>query len=100
MQTGLQTIEGNVYYLGKDGAVQTGWKNINGNKYYFEVKGGIYKTKDMEYLIEQFSNTIEYYEEQMKQEKEERIIKEIVEQIENRNKKTIAEKVRRYLCGR
>ena len=64
------------------------------------IKDGIYKTKDMEYLIEQFSNTIEYYEEQMKQEKEEKIIKEIVEQIENRNNKTIAEKVRRYLCGR
>ena len=39
MQTGLQTIGGNEYYLNTSGAMQTGWHNIGDDTYFFASSG-------------------------------------------------------------
>lgn len=39
MQTGLQTIEGEQYYLDTSGSMQTGWHNIGDDTYFFANSG-------------------------------------------------------------
>ena len=37
--TGLQTIDGKIYYFNASGEMQTGWQKVNGKKYYFKTNG-------------------------------------------------------------
>ena len=38
--SGIQTIDGEVYYFAKDGVLRTGWVQKNGNQYYFDEATG------------------------------------------------------------
>ena len=38
--SGLQEIDGQLYYFGADGTIQTGWIEINGNHFYFSLEDG------------------------------------------------------------
>jgi len=39
MLTGLQTIDGSIYYFDKEGVMQTGWQEIDGKRYFFMENG-------------------------------------------------------------
>ena len=40
-KTGFVTINGDSYYINKDGSKQKGWLELEGKKYYFNTKTGV-----------------------------------------------------------
>ena len=65
-----------------------------------DIEAKTYKVADYDELLQQVNVVIDKKEEELRQKAEELVISEIIHQLEERKKKSFAEKVKGYLCGK